>query len=219
MIIPMVVRRLLHEYRIRRRFRHSVIYPGVTLDSASALGDHSVLFARTRLVDSTLGAYSYVQENTVLYAADVGPFCSIAANVTIGLLDHPTFMVSTSPVFYDNTQPLPRAFVSGNCYHRKMPRTIIEADVWIGEGVKLRAGVRIGVGAVIGAGSIVTRDVAPYTIAAGVPCRPLKRRFEDTVCDRLLATTWWQLDEKELKALAPLYFDPHAFLNGIENTV
>jgi len=219
MMIPGVVRRLVHQYRLRRRFRFSVIHPGVTLDPNSTLGDRAVLFTGTRLVDSRLGAYSYVQENTVLYSADVGPFCSIAANVTIGLLDHPTFMVSTSPVFYDNTQPLPRVFVSENCYPRKMPRTVIEADVWIGEGAKLRAGVRVGVGAVIGAGSVVTRDVAPYTIAAGVPCRPLKRRFEDAVCDRLLATTWWQLDEKELVTLAHLYSDPLAFLNAIEKTV
>lgn len=217
-MIPLSLRRLVHEYRLKRRFRNSVIHPRVTLDASSTIGDHAVLFSRVRLVDSKLGAYSYVQENSVLYAADVGPFCSIAANVTIGLLDHPTFMVSTSPVFYDNTQPLPRSFVNENCYSRKIPRTVIEADVWIGEGVKLRAGVRVGVGSVIGAGSVVTKDVPPYTIAAGVPCRSLKRRFEDTVCDRLEATTWWQFDEKDLLALAHLYLDPLAFLNAIKKT-
>lgn len=218
-MIASFVRRLVHEYHLRHRFRRCVIHPGVTVDHASSLGDCSVLFARVRLMDSSLGPYSYVQENTALYAADVGPFCSIAANVTIGLLDHPTFMVSTSPVFYDNTQPLPRAFVGENCFPQKMPRTVIEADVWIGEGAKLRAGVRIGVGAVIGAGSVVTRDIAPYTIVAGVPCRPLRRRFEDTLCDRLLESAWWRLDEKDLVALAPLYSDPVAFLNAIEKTV
>lgn len=215
-MIPRFFRHLLHEYRLRRRFRRSVIHPGVRVAPGCSLGDWSVLFSNVRLSDSSVGAYSYVQENTALYGAEVGPFCSIAANVTIGLLDHPMFMVSTSPVFYDNGQPLPKAFVCESQRGYKVPKTILEADVWIGEGAKVRAGVRIGVGAVIGAGSLVTRDIAPYTIVAGVPCRPLRRRFDDAICNRLLESAWWRLDEEKLVALAPYYSDPIAFLNAIE---
>lgn len=53
---------------------------------------------------------------------------------------------------------------------------IIEADVWIGESVAVLPGVRIGRGSVIGANSVVTRDIPPYSIAAGVPARVLKSR-------------------------------------------
>ena len=52
----------------------------------------------------------------------------------------------------------------------------IEDDVWIGAGVKINKGLRIGKGAVIGSGSVVTRDIHPYTIAVGVPCRVIKSR-------------------------------------------
>ncbi|MFN8446302.1 MAG: acyltransferase [Caldilineaceae bacterium] len=53
----------------------------------------------------------------------------------------------------------------------------IAQDVWIGSHSMIMAGVTIGEGAVIGAGSIVTHDVAPFTIVAGVPARMIKQRM------------------------------------------
>lgn len=47
-------------------------------------------------------------------------------------------------------------------------------NVWIAANVVICPGVSIGEGAVIGAGSVVTRDISPYTLAAGNPCRPLR---------------------------------------------
>ena len=59
-----------------------------------------------------------------------------------------------------------------------MPKfTIIDNDVWIGDGVVIMPGCRIGQGAIIGANSVVTKDVAPYTICAGAPARVVKMRF------------------------------------------
>ena len=54
---------------------------------------------------------------------------------------------------------------------------VVEDDCWIGARVTLLKGVTIGRGSVIGAGSVVTRSIAPYSIAAGNPCRVLRRRF------------------------------------------
>lgn len=53
---------------------------------------------------------------------------------------------------------------------------VIEDDVWIGSGVQINKGVRIGKGSIIGSGSVVTKDIPPYSIAAGVPCKVLKKR-------------------------------------------
>lgn len=53
--------------------------------------------------------------------------------------------------------------------------TIIEANVWIGDMVSILPGVRIGRGSVIGSNSVVTTDVPPYCIAAGVPARIIRR--------------------------------------------
>jgi len=52
---------------------------------------------------------------------------------------------------------------------------VIEDDVWIGAGVIILPNITIGQGAVVGAGAVVTKDVPPWTIVAGVPARPLKR--------------------------------------------
>lgn len=49
-------------------------------------------------------------------------------------------------------------------------------DVWIGSGVQILPGVTVSDGAVIGAGSVVTKDVPPYTVVAGVPAKELAKR-------------------------------------------
>lgn len=201
---------------LRRRFPTSVIYPGAVVDRESILGRHSVIFRDLTLVGSRLGAYSYAQAETSVFNADIGPFCSIAGNVTIGLAMHPTHMVSTSPVFYDHEQPLPRFFTTQRIFVENLPRTFIGPDVWIGQGAMIKAGVQIGAGAVIGAGAIVTKDIAPYAIAAGNPCRVIRYRFPESVCQRLLASRWWELDDKELEQLAPFFGDPAQFLDKLD---
>ncbi len=215
-LIPSAIGRTLHTIRVRRRFPESSVHNSVAVDALSSLGKSAVLFSNVRLVESTLGRYSYMQESSSAYSAEIGPFCSIAAHVTIGLANHPTALVSTSPVFYDSTQPLPHFFVKESTRPSILARTIIGADVWIGEGVKIVAGVRIGTGAVIGAGAIVTRDIPPYTVAAGVPCRSLRTRFDEPTCRRLLASRWWEFDENQLDTLGTLFNDPLALLEAIE---
>jgi acetyltransferase-like isoleucine patch superfamily enzyme len=126
-------------------------------------------------------------------------------------------MVSTSPVFYDNEQPLPKFFTKDRLFTQVIPKTIIGADVWIGQGTMIKAGVKIGTGAVIGAGSVVTKDVLPYAVAVGNPCRPIKLRFSEEICQRLLDTGWWKLDEARLGSLAPLFSDPELFLAALEH--
>ena len=58
-----------------------------------------------------------------------------------------------------------------------LQRTVIGDDVWIGFRAIVMAGVTIGRGAVIAAGAVVTRDVPPYEIHAGVPARKIGERF------------------------------------------
>lgn len=56
------------------------------------------------------------------------------------------------------------------------PHTIVEDDVWIGYGVVIMPGLRIGKGSIIGAQAVVTRDVAPFTVVAGVPAKIIRSR-------------------------------------------
>jgi len=59
---------------------------------------------------------------------------------------------------------------------------VIEEDVWIGAKASVLRGVRIGRGAIVGTGAVVTRDVAPFSVVAGVPARVVgtidAQRFE-----------------------------------------
>ena len=59
-------------------------------------------------------------------------------------------------------------------------------------------GIVIGHGAVIAAGAVVTKDVAPYAVAAGVPAKFLKWRFEPKISERIIALAWWDWDHDRL---------------------
>ena len=55
----------------------------------------------------------------------------------------------------------------------------IEDYVWIGPGVTVLHSVKIGKGAVVGAGSIITKDVEPYSVMAGIPAKKVGERNRD----------------------------------------
>lgn len=113
---------------------------------------------------STLGKYSYINSNTYISAADIGNYCSISANVGIGLGEH------------DIDGGTSKALSSRSLLHK---RTSIGHEVWIGFGAVIIQGVKIGNGAIIGANSVVTKDVPAYAIVAGVPAKTLRFRYSD----------------------------------------
>ena len=108
----------------------------------------------------------------------IGGYCSIAPETTF-LLDaeHYTTHISTYP-FKRQLLGVDESFARGDI--------VIEDDVWIGYRSTIMSGVHIGQGAIIAAGAIVTKDIPPYAIAAGIPAKVVKYRFNDEVISKLV---------------------------------
>jgi acetyltransferase-like isoleucine patch superfamily enzyme len=92
---------------------------------------------------------------------------SIGPNVLIGPY---TVIHSGNHRFMDTTLPI-------NKQGFEFKPIIIEEDVWIAAHCTILSGVKIGKGAVVGAGSVVTHDIEPFTVVAGVPARLLHSRI------------------------------------------
>lgn len=58
---------------------------------------------------------------------------------------------------------------------------LIDDDAWLGIRSMVMPGVKIGKGAVVAAGSVVTKDVAPYDVVAGVPAKPVSERTKQQI--------------------------------------
>ena len=92
----------------------------------------------------------------------------------------------------------------------QLPRkgdTIVGNDVWLGRECVVMPGVKIGDGAIVAAYSVVTRDVAPYTVAGGNPVRFIKNRFDDDLTDMLMRFKWWDLPPEKLLDWLPVLCD------------
>lgn len=76
--------------------------------------------------------------------------------------------------------------------------TVVGNDVWIGQNVTVMPGVHIGDGAIVGANSVVAKDVPPYCIAVGNPCRVVRKRFDDETIAFLLDLKWWDWDAEKI---------------------
>ena len=205
----------LRHYITKKRFSNAIVYHGAEITVDSYLGNNTVIFKNTKIINSKVSENTYIQNNSVINNTEIGKYCSIAGNVYIGGAEHPMNFVSTSPVFYDNEQPLPEFFVTGKRYKKKPAKTIIESDVWIGHCVVIKSGVNVGVGAVIGAGAVVVKDVEPYSIVVGVPAKHVKWRFSESIRTELINSKWWELSKNILLTLENEFESPELFLQKI----
>lgn len=126
----------------------------------------------------------------------IGSFCSIGEDVIIGAHNHAAHALSTHPF-----ATMPKLnFAPPDLLAKPIYKPVhIGNDVWIGTRVIIMHGVTVGDGAIIGAQAVVTKDVAPYAIVAGVPAKLIRYRFDEEIIKELLALKWWELPDELIK--------------------
>lgn len=113
----------------------------------------------------------------------IGSYCSIAGDVVFLLSgEHNVSTISTFPF-------------KVKCFGEKMEGDskgdiVVGDDVWIGYRATIMSGVTIGQGAIIAAGAVVTKDVPPYAIVAGIPAKVVKYRFDEKIIKRLVSVNY-----------------------------
>lgn len=130
------------------------IEPGVTIRDQVEIGDNAVIMMGSVInIGVKIGQGTMIDMNVVLGGrVEVGNNCHIGAGTVLaGVIEPP----SSKPV-------------------------VIEDDVVIGANVAVLEGIRVGKGAVVAAGAVVTSDVEPNTVVAGIPARFIKMKDDKT---------------------------------------
>jgi len=170
-----------------------------SISSSSSIGDDCVIvnchlgrkceFGRRNIIsNSTLGQGTSTQGNTTVRYSTIGKYCAIAWNVTIGAPNHEIHCIALAHmdyIFEGEDRPSMASFHERKCE--------IGSDVWIAAGAHVLRGVKVGDGAVVAANAVVTKDVPPYAIVAGVPARIIGYRFNESLRERLVELKWWNL--------------------------
>ena len=156
-------------------------------DRCNFSGDIKIGYATTLGYNNLLGGH-----------ITIGKYCQVGADVALHASNHPMNHMTT--------------YINQNLFNgalktlKQENKITIGHDVWIGHGVIVVGNVTIGNGAILAAGSVVTKDVAPYAVVAGVPAKEIKKRFSAAIIHEIEALHWWDLSEQELEKIKPLFF-------------
>ena len=152
----------------QHRGKHSVIHHSARMDTPPyrifSLGDYSVVesFAciNNAVGDVVIGDHTRIGlHNTIIGPVEIGNHVNLAQGITVTALNHN---------FSDTSKRIDEQGVSTN------PVTI-EDDVWVGANAVILPGVTIGEHCVVAAGAVVTKDVPPHSLVAGVPAKVIKQ--------------------------------------------
>lgn len=168
---------------------------------------HEVSFGRfveigegSRVLHSEFGDYSYCDRYAEIANAKIGKFANIAAFSRIGPTDHPMDQASLHHFLYRSADYWDDVPVDEEFFARRAARIAhIGHDTWIGHNAVIKPEVTIGHGAVVASSAVVTKDVDPYSIVAGIPAKPIRDRFPKAIADRVTELAWWDWDHDTLR--------------------
>jgi acetyltransferase-like isoleucine patch superfamily enzyme len=152
----------------QHRGRHAIIHYSVRMDTPPYrkfwLGDYSVVesFAciNNAVGDVIIGDHTRIGlHNTIIGPVTIGSHVNLAQGITITALNHN---------FDDSEKRIDQQGISTK-------EVVLEDDIWVGANAVILPGVTIGKHAVVAAGAIVTKDVPPHSLVAGVPAKVIRQ--------------------------------------------
>lgn len=152
----------------QHRGKHSVIHHSTRMDTPPyrkfSLGDYSIVesFAciNNAVGDVIIGDHTRIGlHNTIIGPVTIGSNVNLAQGITITALNHN---------FSETNKRIDEQGISTNA-------VTIDDDVWIGANAVILPGVKIGNHCVVAAGAVVTKDVPPHSLVAGVPAKVIKQ--------------------------------------------
>lgn len=178
--------------------RDTIIYPGVAIEGKSVIGEGCEIRSGSRITNSRLGNNVVVKDHSIINESEIGASCSVGPfahlraqavledkaivgnfvevkNSRLGRGSKARHLSYLGDATIGENVNLGAGTVTCNYDGKNKHPTIIEDDVRIGSDTMLVAPVRVGKGAVTAAGSVVTKDVPPDTLVAGVPAVVKKR--------------------------------------------
>jgi bifunctional UDP-N-acetylglucosamine pyrophosphorylase/glucosamine-1-phosphate N-acetyltransferase len=178
--------------------RDSIIYPNVSIEGKTIIGEGCVIHPGARVTNSRLGDAVVIKDHSIIVDSQiesncaVGPFAHLRMNAvleekaTVG-----NFVEVKKSRLKRGTKAMHLSYlgdatigertnigagtVTCNYDGKNKHETIIEDDVKIGSDTMLVAPVRVGARSMTGAGSVVTKDVPPDSLVAGVPAEVKKK--------------------------------------------
>lgn len=152
----------------QHRGKHSVIHRSARMDTPPyrkfSLGEYSVVesFAciNNAVGDVIIGDHTRIGlHNTIIGPVTIGSHVNLAQGITVTALNHN---------FSDTNKRIDEQGISTNA-------VTIDDDVWVGANAVILPGVKIGSHCVVAAGAVVTKDVPPHSLVAGVPAKVIKQ--------------------------------------------
>jgi len=182
--------------------RDTIIHPNVTIEGKTVIGEGCVIRSGVRITNSRLGDAVTIKDHSIIVDSQiesncaVGPFAHLRMNAlleekaTVGNFVevkksrlkrgtkamHLTYLGDATIGERTN---IGAGTVTCNYDGKNKHETIIEEDVKVGSDTMLVAPVRVGARSMTGAGSVVTKDVPPDSLVAGVPAKVMKKLNTD----------------------------------------
>lgn len=166
--------------------------------------------ANTKIRNSEIGFGSFVAGNSNIVRCKIGKYSLVGFNSLIGA--HPIHNIaSIHPALYSTKGQYGYTYVKKDNFDEYKDADdngyaiVIGNDVWATGDIKIIQGITIGDGAVVMSAAVVTKNVPPYAIVAGIPAKIIGYRFSEGDIGFLLKLCWWDRGEEWIKAHAEYF--------------